>query len=245
MTSKHLRIGSIAPDFEADTTEGPIKFHEWAGDSWVMFFSHPGDFTPVCTTEVADISHRAPDFKARNVKVIGISVDVLSDHYEWIGDIIDFGNLVRPTYVDFPIIADPKREIAKLYDMIDDDPAALACEDREQYTLRTVFILDPKHVIRATLLYPASVGRDFGEIIRLVDSLQTTDKYKVDTPAGWKKGDDVVIPHSLSDEEARKRFPNYKAHNPYLRTTPLTERVASETSKEDATCSGNGYAASN
>ncbi|EKM57744.1 uncharacterized protein PHACADRAFT_251566 [Phanerochaete carnosa HHB-10118-sp] len=212
MESSKLRLGSIAPDFEADTTEGQIRFHEWIGDSWVMFFSHPGDFTPVCTTELADISHRAPQFLERGIKVIGISADALQEHYEWIEDIIEIGNKTAPTCVEYPIIADPGRKIAEMYEMFDGE---------EMTNIRTVFFIDPKKTIRAMVIYPASVGRDFDEIIRVFDALQTADKYPIGTPANWQKGDDVIIQPHVSDEEARKLFPEYKTLIPYLRTTPL------------------------
>ncbi|KAF7791708.1 hypothetical protein EIP86_002732 [Pleurotus ostreatoroseus] len=215
-----LRLGTIAPDFVAESTEGTIKFHEWIGDSWCMFFSHPGDFTPVCTTELADISHRAPQFLARGVKVIGISADALQEHYEWIDDIIEIGNKTAPTCVEYPIIADPLKEVSTLYEMIDEGSNSNV-SDAEYHTIRTVFIIDPKKTIRAMLLYPASVGRDFDEILRVIDSLQLGDKHRITTPVNWHKGDDVIIHPSVTDEEAKKLFPNYKSHLPYLRTTPL------------------------
>ncbi|GJE85423.1 peroxiredoxin [Phanerochaete sordida] len=221
MASPTLRLGSIVPDFEADTTEGRIRFHDWIGSSWVMFFSHPGDFTPVCTTELADISHRAPQFLARNVKVIGISADALQEHYEWIEDIIEIGNKTAPTCVEYPIIADPDRSIAKMYEMLDEQDPSNVSEDGEMNTIRTVFFIDPKKTIRAMLNYPASVGRDFDEVLRVFDSLQAADKHPVSTPANWKKGDDVIIQPFVSNEEAKKLFPGYKTFNSYLRTTPL------------------------
>ncbi|KAI0071053.1 cysteine peroxiredoxin [Panus rudis PR-1116 ss-1] len=217
----NLRLGSIAPDFDADTTEGPIKFHQWAGDSWVMLFSHPGDFTPVCTTELADISHRLPQFVKRGVKIIGISADGLQTHHEWIEDIIEIGNKTAPTCVEYPIIADPERTISKLYDMLDEQDETNVDEEGLPYTIRTVFIIDPHKKIRTMLQYPASVGRDFDEVIRIIDALQISDKHKVMTPSSWKKGDDLIVHPSLSDEEARKLFPQFKTQLPYLRTTPL------------------------
>ncbi|KAI0779171.1 cysteine peroxiredoxin [Irpex lacteus] len=221
MSPPTLRLGSIAPNFHADTTDGPIDFHDWIGSSWVMFFSHPGDFTPVCTTELADISHRQPQFLERNVKVIGISADALQEHYDWIDDIIEIGNKTAPTCVEYPIIADPRREISKLYQMLDEGDMSNVSADGEMCLIRTVFLIDPKKVIRAMLLYPASVGRNFDEILRVFDSLQLGDKQKVTTPVNWRKGDDVIIHPSVSDEEAQKLFPGFTAHKPYLRTTPL------------------------
>ncbi|KAI0693154.1 cysteine peroxiredoxin [Cytidiella melzeri] len=221
MSRKPLRLGSVVPDFHAQTTDGPINFHEWIGNSWVMFFSHPGDFTPVCTTELADISHRQPQFHERNVKVIGISADALQEHYEWIEDIIEIGNKTAPTCVEYPIIADPERKIARLYDMLDEEDMTNVSSDGEMCLIRTVFLIDPKKTIRAMLIYPASVGRDFDEILRVFDSLQTGDKHKVTTPVNWRKGDDVIVHPSVSDEDAQTLFPGFTTHKPYLRTTPM------------------------
>ncbi|CAL1698857.1 unnamed protein product [Somion occarium] len=196
-----LRLGSTAPDFEADTTEGPIKFHEWIGNSWVMLFSHPGDFTPVCTTELADISHRLPQFVSRNVKIIGISTDNVQSHHEWIEDIIEIGNKTAPTCVEYPIIADPERNISRLYEMLDEQDETNVDGEGLPYTIRTVFIIDPRKKIRTMLHYPASVGRDFDEVVRIIDALQLSEQHKVMTPCNWRKGDDVVVHPSLSDEE--------------------------------------------
>lgn len=216
-----LRLGSVAPDFEADTTDGHIRFHDWIGDSWIMFFSHPGDFTPVCTTELADISHRAPEFRSRNIKVIGISADALQEHYEWIDDIIEIGNKTAPTCVEYPIIADPDRSISNLYEMLDEQDMTNVSPGGDMCTIRTVFFIDPAKIIRAMLLYPASVGRDFDEVIRVFDSLQAADKHKVITPADWKPGEDIIVDPAVPDEEAKKNFPGLKAHNDYIRTAPL------------------------
>lgn len=216
-----LRLGSTAPDFEADTTEGPIKFHEWIGNSWVMLFSHPGDFTPVCTTELADISHRLPQFVSRNVKIIGISTDNVQSHHEWIEDIIEIGNKTAPTCVEYPIIADPERNISRLYEMLDEQDETNVDGEGLPYTIRTVFIIDPRKKIRTMLHYPASVGRDFDEVVRIIDALQLSEQHKVMTPCNWRKGEDVVVHPSVSDEEARKLFPSYKTQLPYLRTTSL------------------------
>jgi len=216
-----LRLGSIAPDFEAETTIGPIKFHEWIGDSWAILFSHPGDFTPVCTTELGEVARRAPDFKKRNVKVIGISANSLQDHQKWVADINEFGAKYGPTDVQFPIIADPDRKISTLYDMLD----ALDPTNRDAkglpFTVRTVFVIDPKKVIRLTISYPASTGRNFDEIIRVIDSLQLGDKHRITTPVNWQKGDDVIVHPSVTNDEAKTLFPNHTVHKPYLRTTPL------------------------
>ncbi|KAI0662979.1 cysteine peroxiredoxin [Cubamyces menziesii] len=212
-----LRLGDIAPDFEAETTKGPIKFHEWIGDSWAILFSHPGDFTPVCTTELAEVARRAPDFAARNVKLIGISANGLDDHKKWIEDINDWGS----TDVQYPIIADADRKISTLYDMLDEQDPTNRDAKGLPFTIRTVFIIDPKKVIRLLIAYPASTGRNFDEILRVVDSLQIGDKYRVTTPVNWKKGDDVIVHPTVSNEEAKTLFPEFKIHKPYLRTTPL------------------------
>ncbi|TCD69555.1 hypothetical protein EIP91_007179 [Steccherinum ochraceum] len=215
----HLRLGSVAPDFEADTTEGWLKFHEWAGDSWVMLFSHPGDFTPVCTTELADVSQRLPEFVKRGVQIIAISADTLKTHFEWIEDIIEIGTKTAPTCVEYPIIADEDRKVSTLYDMLDKQDATNVDPDGLPYTIRTVFIIDPKKIIRTMIQYPAAVGRDFDEIIRVIDALQAADKYKVNTPVSWKPGEDVIIPSYISDEEAERIFPKFDTVLPYLRMT--------------------------
>ncbi|KAI0092580.1 cysteine peroxiredoxin [Irpex rosettiformis] len=216
-----LRLGNIAPDFEAETTQGPIKFHEWIGNSWAVLFSHPGDFTPVCTTELAEVARRAPDFAARNVKVIGISANGLKEHEQWVKDIEEWGGKVGPTDVSFPIIADEDRKISTLYDMLDEQDATNRDAKGLPFTIRTVFIIDPKKTIRLLIAYPASTGRNFDEIIRVIDSLQIGDKYRVTTPVNWKKGDDVIVHPSVSNEEAKTLFPQHTVHKPYLRTTPL------------------------
>ncbi|KAJ3558663.1 hypothetical protein NM688_g796 [Phlebia brevispora] len=216
-----LRLGNIAPDFEAETTQGPIKFHEWIGDSWAVLFSHPGDFTPVCTTELAEVARRAPDFAKRNVKVIGISANGLEDHVKWAKDIEEWGAQFAPTTVDFPIIADPDRKISTLYDMLDEQDATNRDAKGLPFTIRTVFVIDPKKVIRLLIAYPASTGRNFDEIIRVIDSLQIGDKYRVTTPVNWRKGDDVIVHPSVTTEEAKVLFPEHTVHKPYLRTTPL------------------------
>ncbi|KAI0303080.1 1-Cys peroxiredoxin [Russula brevipes] len=211
-----LRLGSTAPDFEAQTTQGPIRFHEWIGDSWAILFSHPDDFTPVCTTELAEVSRRAPDFANRGVKVIGLSANDLESHHRWIVDINEWGK----TDLQYPIIADADRSIATLYDMLDHQDATNVDKKGLPLTVRTVFVIDPKKVIRLTLSYPASSGRNFDEVIRVVDSLQLTDRHTVTTPANWNPGDRVIVHPSVSTEEARKRFPDVVEHKSYLRTAP-------------------------
>ncbi|KAB5593859.1 hypothetical protein CTheo_2711 [Ceratobasidium theobromae] len=207
-----LRLGSIAPDFEAQTTTGPIKFHEWLGNSWAILFSHPADFTPVCTTELGEVARRQKDFEARGVKVIGLSANGLESHTEWIKDINAVGNKIGPTDVQFPIIADADRKVATLYDMLDAvDPTNVDAKGIP-FTIRTVFVIDPKKVIRLTISYPAQTGRSFDEILRVIDSLQLGDKHRITTPVNWKKGDDVIIHPGVSDAEAQKLFPNYVTH---------------------------------
>jgi alkyl hydroperoxide reductase subunit AhpC len=209
-----LRLGDTAPDFTQDSTAGKIDFHKWAGDSWVVLFSHPADFTPVCTTELGKTAALSGEFAKRNVKPIAISVDPLESHGKWVNDI----NETQNTTVNFPILADADRKVANLYDMI--HPNALSTGPTA--TVRSVFIIDPKKVIRTTFTYPASTGRNFDEILRVIDSLQLTDGYKVATPVNWKDGDDVIIVPSLQDPaELAQRFPKgFKAIKPYLRITP-------------------------
>lgn len=206
-----LRLGDTAPNFKADTTQGSIDFHEWTGDSWVVFFSHPADYTPVCTTELGTVARYADQFAARHVKTIAVSVDGIEDHKDWIKDI----DATQNTTVNFPIIADPTREVATLYDMI--HPNA-----DNTHTVRSVFIIDPAKKVRLTLTYPAATGRNFDEIIRVIDALQLTDSHKVATPANWKNGDDCIIVPSLKDEaEINRLFPKgYTTVRPYLRLTP-------------------------
>ncbi|MEY4713026.1 MAG: hypothetical protein RIS88_2476 [Pseudomonadota bacterium] len=205
-----LRLGDTAPDFEQDSTEGPISFHQWAGSHWVVLFSHPADFTPVCTTELGTTAALADEFARRNVKPLALSVDPIESHRAWVGDIQE----TQGTAVNFPILADADRKVATLYDMIHPNSLANA-------TVRSVFIIDPDKVIRATLTYPASTGRNFDEILRVIDSLQLTDAHKVATPANWQQGQDVVIVPSLQDPaELARRFPQgYRVVKPYLRMT--------------------------
>ncbi|HEY8353761.1 MAG TPA: peroxiredoxin [Methylophilaceae bacterium] len=206
-----LRLGDTAPDFTQESSIGPIHFHEWLGDSWGVLFSHPADYTPVCTTELGATAKLAEEFRKRNVKAIALSVDPVESHLGWIKDI----NETQGTEVNFPIIADADRKVATLYDMIHPNASATV-------TVRSVFIIDPAKKIRLTFTYPASTGRNFNEILRVIDSLQLTDNYSVATPADWKDGDDVVIVPSITDPEViNAKFPKgYKAVKPYLRLTP-------------------------
>ncbi|RDI53712.1 peroxiredoxin [Flavobacterium glaciei] len=205
-----VRLGDIAPDFEAETSQGKIKFHEWLGDSWGVLFSHPADFTPVCTTELGTVANYYPEFEKRNVKVIALSVDGVDSHMEWIKDI----NETQNTTVNFPIIADEDKHIAELYDMIHPNAS-------ESFTVRSVFIIGPDKKIKLTLTYPASTGRNFDELLRVIDSLQLTANYSVATPANWKDGDEVVISTSIKDEDIAAKFPKgYERVKPYLRMTP-------------------------
>ena len=209
----------MAPDFKAKTQEGDISFHEWLGDSWGVLFSHPKDFTPVCTTELGALAKMKPEFDARNVKVIGLSVDPVSDHVKWLEDIKDVtGN--KPNY---PIIADEKLEVAKLYNMLEGDVGveSMGRTAVDNQTVRTVFIVRPDKRIGLFLTYPMATGRNFNEILRAIDSMQLTVKHKVATPANWNKGEDVIIVPAVKDEEAKKLYPNgWKALKPYLRKVP-------------------------
>ena len=206
-----LRLGDTAPDFEQDSSKGRIHFHGYLGDSWGVLFSHPADFTPVCTTELGYTAKLAQEFAKRNVKVLALSVDPADSHLQWIGDINDTQN----TRVDFPILADADRKVSTLYDMIHPNASATA-------TVRSVFVIDPAKKVRLIITYPASTGRNFDEILRVIDSLQLTDNYSVATPVNWKDGEDVIIVPSLQDPEVLKqKFPKgYKVVRPYLRTTP-------------------------
>lgn len=205
-----LRLGDIAPDFSANTTEGPINFHEWLGDSWGLLFSHPADFTPVCTTELGKTALLKGDFEKKGVKVIAVSVDDLDSHNRWIPDIEEVNNVK----FNFPIIADENRTVAELYDMIHPNAS-------EKATVRSVFIIGPDKKVKLTLTYPASTGRNFQEILRVIDSLQLTANYSVATPADWQDGDDAIIVPAVSTEDAIKKFPKgVNVVKPYLRYTP-------------------------
>ncbi|ABM56643.1 peroxiredoxin [Verminephrobacter eiseniae] len=210
-----LRLGDTAPDFTQESTAGTIRFHQWAGDSWVVLFSHPADFTPVCTTELGKTAALATEFARRKTRPIAVSVDPVDAHQRWVQDINDTQN----TTVDFPILADADRKVADLYDMIHPNASTTA-------TVRSVFIIDPQKIIRTTFTYPASTGRNFDEILRVIDSLQLTDRHKVATPVNWKDGDDVIIVPSLQDPaEIARRFPKgFKAVRPYLRITPQPDK---------------------
>ena len=215
-----LKINDTAPDFKAKTSEGDISFHEWLGDSWGVLFSHPKDFTPVCTTELGSLAKLKPEFEQRNVKVMGLSVDPVSDHIKWLEDIKDVCGL-KPNY---PIIADEKLEIAKLYNMLQVDLEASSSQGRtalDNQTVRTVFIVGPDKKVKLFLTYPMTTGRNFHEILRAIDSMQLTAKHKVATPADWKKGEDVIIVPSIKDEEAKKIYPDgWETLKPYLRKVP-------------------------
>ena len=205
-----IRLGDLAPNFEQASTAGPIRFHEWAGDSWVVLFSHPQDFTPVCTTELGAVAKLKPEFDRRNVKALGLSVDPLESHHRWIGDIEE----TQGTALNFPLLADADRKVSDLYGMI--HPNA-----NDTFTVRSVFVIDPNKKVRLTLTYPAATGRNFEELLRVVDSLQLTDKFSVATPADWSQGEDVIIVPAVTDEQAKQKFPNgWTALKPYLRVTP-------------------------
>lgn len=213
-----LRINDVAPDFTAETTQGPIHFHEWIGNDWAVLFSHPKDFTPVCTTELGAVAALENQFAKRGVKVVGLSVDRVEDHSKWSQDIKD----VSGHTVNYPIIGDPELKIAKLYDML---PAAagdtsVGRTPADNAPVRTVFVIGPDKRIKLTLSYPMATGRNFDEIVRVIDSLQLTAKHKVSTPANWKQGEEIIIAGAVSNEEADKLFPGYKTVKPYLRTAP-------------------------
>ncbi|HHX06087.1 MAG: peroxiredoxin [Thiopseudomonas sp.] len=210
-----IQLGDTAPDFKQDSSEGLISFHEWLGDSWGVLFSHPADFTPVCTTELGFTAKLKDEFAARNVKAIALSVDPVDSHHEWIKDI----NETQNTIVNFPILADDDRKVSKLYDLIHPNAS-------NTLTVRSLFIIDPNKKVRLTITYPASTGRNFHEILRVIDSLQLTDNYKVATPANWQDGEEVVIVPSIQDKaELEERFPKgYRAVKPYLRLTPQPNR---------------------
>jgi thioredoxin-dependent peroxiredoxin len=212
--SMTLQLGDIAPDFEADTTEGRVSFHQWLGNSWGVLFSHPKNYTPVCTTELGYTAKLKPEFDKRNVKAIGLSVDELKDHEGWSKDIAE----TQGTPLNFPLIADPDFKVANLYGMIHPNAS-------DRFTVRSVFVIDPNKKVRLTLTYPASTGRNFDEILRVIDSLQLTDQYKVATPVNWKPGDDVIIVPSVNNEDAKKLFPGgWNEIKPYLRVVPSPKR---------------------
>ncbi len=204
-----LQLGDVVPDFTQDSTEGPLHFYDWVGDSWVVLFSHPKDFTPVCTTELGAVAKLKPDFEKRGVKVIGLSVDPADSHAGWAKDIEE----TQGAKLNFPLIADHDRKVANLYGMIHPNAS-------DTMTVRSVFVIDPAKKLRLTLTYPAATGRNFDELLRSIDSLQLTDKFKVSTPVNWKHGEDVIILPSVSNEQAKELFhAGWKEHKPYLRTT--------------------------
>ncbi len=209
-----LQLGDTAPDFTAETTEGELSFHEWLGSQWGVLFSHPKDFTPVCTTELGETARLKDDFAARNTKIIGLSVDPVDSHRRWEADIEE----TQGQRVNFPIIADPEHAVADLYGMIHPNAS-------DTTTVRSVYVIDPNKKVRLTITYPASTGRNFNEILRVLDSLQLTDSYSVSTPVNWADGGDVIISPALSDDEARERFPKgFTTLKPYLRVTPQPNR---------------------
>jgi alkyl hydroperoxide reductase subunit AhpC len=214
-----LTIGDTAPDFEADTTEGRITFHDWIGDSWAVLFSHPRDFTPVCTTELGYMAKIKPDFDSRNVKIIGLSVDPVDNHAKWAADIEE----TQGTAPNYPMIADTDFNVSKLYGMlpadVSGDPTARTAADNQ--TLRNVFVIGPDKKVKLVLIYPMSTGRNFDEVLRVIDSLQLTANHKVATPAQWQQGDDVIIAGSVSDEDAKKTYPDgWESPKPYIRIVP-------------------------
>lgn len=209
-----IRLGDIAPNFTAESTAGPIEFHSYLGAGWGVLFSHPRDFTPVCTTELGRVSALKPEFDKRNVKVVGLSVDPLADHHRWAGDIEE----TQGHALNFPLLADPDRAVSNLYDMI--HPNA-----NDTLTVRSVFVIGPDKKVKLTITYPASTGRNFDEILRVIDSLQLTAQYSVATPVDWKDGQDVIVVPSLSDADAEAKFPKgFKKIKPYLRVTPQPNR---------------------
>lgn len=215
-----IRLGDEAPNFTAETTEGTINFHEWLGDGWGVLFSHPKDYTPVCTTELGETSRLKPEFDKRNVKVIGLSVDPLDSHEGWAKDIEE----TQGHALNFPLIADPDRKISTLYDMIHPNAS-------DNFTVRSVYVIGPDKKVKLMITYPASTGRNFLEILRVIDSLQLTANYSVATPVNWKDGEDCIIVPSLSDEEAREKFPaGWKTVKPYLRVTPQPNKLEKQES---------------
>jgi alkyl hydroperoxide reductase subunit AhpC len=210
-----IRLGDVAPNFSAETTDGPLNFYDWKGNSWAVLFSHPKDFTPVCTTELGAVARLKSEFDKRNVKVIGLSVDPVDSHTKWAGDIKD----VTGSALNYPLIADPDRSIATSYDMIHPNAS-------ETVTVRSVFVVGPDNKVKLTLTYPASTGRNFQELLRVIDSLQLTAGYSVATPADWKQGEDVIIVPAVSDEDAKKKFPKgFVTKKPYLRVTPQPDQA--------------------
>ena len=217
-----LSLGDTAPDFQADTTEGPISFHDWIGDSWAVLFSHPKDFTPVCTTELGYMANIKPEFERRNVKIIGLSVDSTGDHESWARDIEE----TQGTAPNYPIIGDPDFNVAKLYGML---PAGVSGDAKERtpadnQTVRNVFVIAPDKTIKLIFVYPMTTGRNFDEVLRVIDSMQLTAKHKVATPVNWQQGEDVIIAGSVSDDEAKEIFGEWDAPKPYIRIVPQPDK---------------------
>ncbi|MCW3479981.1 peroxiredoxin [Neisseriaceae bacterium JH1-16] len=209
-----IRIGDEAPDFTADSTEGTIRFHDWIGDHWAILFSHPKDFTPVCTTELGYLAGLKPEFDKRHTKIVGLSVDPVSDHRAWVGDIAE----TQGHAVNYPLIGDADLTVAKLYDMIHPNASAGPRTAVDNATVRSVFLIGPDKKVKAMLVYPMSAGRNFDEVLRLLDALQLNAKHTVATPVNWRPGEDVIIPTSVSDDEAKKKYPQgFKTLKPYLR----------------------------
>ena len=209
-----IRIGDEAPDFNVETTEGPIRFHEWIGNKWVILFSHPKDFTPVCTTELGYVAKLKPEFNKRNTKAIGLSIDSVSDHKAWMSDIEE----TQGYAVNFPLIGDADLVVSKLYDMIHPNASGGKRTAIDNATVRSVFVIGPDKKVKAMLIYPMSVGRNFDEVLRLLDAIQLNAKHTVATPVNWKQGEDIIIPPSVSDEDAKRKYPNgFKTLKPYLR----------------------------
>ncbi|KAH8719348.1 thioredoxin-like protein [Phaeosphaeriaceae sp. PMI808] len=217
--STPLRLGSIAPNFDAETTQGKINFHDFIGDQWVVLFSHPADFTPVCTTELGAFAKLEPEFKKRGTKLIGLSANDVKSHGDWIKDI----NEISGSNLSFPIIGDQDRKVAYAFDMLDHQDITNVDSKGIAFTIRSVFIIDPKKTIRLILSYPASTGRNTAEVLRVLDSLQTGDKNRVTTPINWVAGDDVIVHPSVSNDEAKTLFPQFRIVKPYLRFTPLSK----------------------
>ena len=210
-----VRINDVAPDFQAETTEGAIKFHDWIGEKWAILFSHPKDFTPVCTTELGYMARLKPEFDKRNTKVIGLSADPVSDHQRWKNDIQE----TQGAAVNYPMIGDDQLTVAKAYDMLPAEATPGKRTPMDNATVRSVFVIGPDKKIKAMIVYPMSTGRNFDEVLRLLDSCQMVAKHAVATPVNWKPGDDVIIPASVSDDDAKKKYPQgFKTHKPYLRT---------------------------
>lgn len=216
-----LRLGSKAPNFDAETSQGPINFYDWAGENWVLFFSHPDDFTPVCTTELGAISRSADTFAAKGVKLLGLSANGVESHHAWIKDI----NELSETDVTYPIVADADRKVALAYDMLDYQDATNVDDKGLQLTIRSVFIIDPKKTIRLLISYPASAGRNINELLRVIDALKLNDSHGIATPVNWQPGNEVIVPVTVSDEDAKKKFGDFRKVKDYLRFTSVKAKL--------------------